>query len=67
MAEVDASNNAAFKSLTEFAAYFWKISKPGYQVVLEASVKRGDEELVVVQLDSYILRVVHMASVPHNI
>ena len=54
MAEVDASNNAAFRSLAEFATYFWKISKPGYQVVLEASVKRGDEDLVVVQLDSYI-------------
>jgi hypothetical protein len=54
MAEVDASNNAAFRNLGEFAAYFWKISKPGYQVVLEASVKRGDEDLVVVQLDSYI-------------
>ena len=54
MAEVDTSNNVAFRSLAEFATYFWKISKPGYQVVLEASVKRGDEELVVVQLDSYI-------------
>lgn len=54
MAEVDASNNAAFRSLAEFATYFWKISKPGYQVVLEASVRRGDEDLVVVQIDSYI-------------
>ncbi len=54
MAEIDASNNAAFRTLAEFASYFWKISKPGYQVVLEASVKRGDEDLVVVQLDSYI-------------
>lgn len=54
MAEVDASNNAAFRTLAEFATYFWKISKPGYQVVLEASVRRGDEDLVVVQLDSYI-------------
>ncbi len=54
MAEIDVSNNAAFRTLAEFATYFWKISKPGYQVVLEASVKRGDEDLVVVQLDSYI-------------
>jgi len=54
MAETDTSNNAAFRSLSEFATYFWKTSKPGYQVVLEASVIRGDEELVVVQLDSFI-------------
>lgn len=54
MAEVDASNNAAFRNLAEFATYFWKISKPGYQVVLEASIQRSDEDLVVVQLDSYI-------------
>lgn len=54
MAEVDASNNAAFRNLAEFANYFWKISKPGYQVVLEASIQRSDEDLVVVQLDSYI-------------
>lgn len=54
MAEVDASNNAAFRSLAEFANYFWKISKPGYEVVLEASLRRSDEDLVVVQLDSYI-------------
>lgn len=54
MAEIDSSNTSAFKTIGEFAAYFWKISKPKYEVVLEASVKRGDENLVVVQLDSYI-------------
>ena len=54
MAEIETANHAPFRTMSEFASYFWKIAKPGYQVVLEATIKRGDEDLVVVQLDSYI-------------
>lgn len=56
MAEIDASNIAPFKSLAEFAAYFWKVAKPRDEVSLEASIKRGDADLVVVELDSYIFK-----------
>ena len=54
MAEVDASNIAPLRNLAEFAGYYWRVAKPRYEVVLEASIRRGDEDLVVVQLDSYI-------------
>lgn len=54
MVEIDANRAPVFQNLAEFATYFWKISKPRDEVVLEASVKRGDDDLVVVQLDSYI-------------
>ncbi len=54
MAQVDSTHTVAYKSLAEFATYFWKVAKPGYEIVLEASIKRSDESLVVVQLDSYI-------------
>ena len=54
MVQMDSNQAQTFKSFNEFAEYFWQVAKPRDEVVVEASVKRGDEDLVVIQLDSYI-------------
>ena len=54
MVQMDSNQAQSFKSFNEFAEYFWRVAKPRDEVVVEASVKRGDEDLVVVQIDSYI-------------
>ena len=54
MVQMDSNQAQSFKSFNEFAEYFWQVAKPRDEVVVEASVKRGDEDLVVIQIDSYI-------------
>jgi hypothetical protein len=54
MVQMDSNQVQPFNSLNEFADYFWQVAKPRDQVVVHASVKRGDENLVVVQIDSDI-------------
>ena len=54
MVQMDSNQAQTFKSFNEFAEYFWQVAKPRDEVVVEASVKRGDEDLVVIQIDSYI-------------
>lgn len=54
MVQMESNQARVFSNFSEFAEYFWRTAKPRDEVVIEASVKRGDEDLVVVQLDSYI-------------
>ena len=54
MVQMESNQAKTFDSFGEFAEYFWRTSKPRDEVIIEASVKRGDEDLVVVQLESYI-------------
>lgn len=54
MVQMDTNQTQTFNTFNEFSEYFWKTSKPRDEVIIEASVKRGDESIVVVQLDSYI-------------
>ena len=54
LALVETNRDKAFRDLPELELYFFKTAKPREEIALASSVKYMTEEVVVVQLDSYI-------------
>jgi hypothetical protein len=54
LALVESNRDKAFGDLTELELYFFKTAKPRDEIALASSVKYMSEDVVVVQLDSYI-------------
>lgn len=54
MVQMESNQSQSFNTFNEFAEYFWRTAKPRDEVVIQASVIRGDENIVVIQLDGYI-------------
>ncbi len=54
LALVETNQEKAFRDLPELELYFFKTAKPRHEIALASSVKYMSDEVVVVQLDSYI-------------
>lgn len=54
LALVETNRDQAFRDLTELEVYYFKTAKPRDEIALASSVKYISEEVVVVQLDSFI-------------
>lgn len=54
LALVESNRDKAFRDLTELELHFFKTAKPRDEISLASSVKYMSEDVVVVQLDSYI-------------
>lgn len=54
LALVETNRDQAFRDLTELELYYFKTAKPRDEIALASSVKYMSEEIVVVQLDSFI-------------
>jgi Protein of unknown function (DUF3298) len=54
LALVETNRDEAMRDLTELELYFFKAAKPRDEIALASSVKYMSEDVVVVQLDSYI-------------
>jgi hypothetical protein len=54
LALVETNRDQAFRDLPELELYYFKTAKPRDEIALASSVKYMSDEVVVVQLDSYI-------------
>jgi len=54
LALVETNRDQAFRDLTELEDYYFKTAKPRDEIALASSVKYMSDEVVVVQLDSFI-------------
>lgn len=54
LALVESNRDKAFRDLTELELYFFKTANPRDEISLASSVKYRSEDVVVVQLDSFI-------------
>lgn len=54
LALVETNRDQAFRDLTELEVYYFKTAKPRDEIALASSVKYMSDEVVVVQLDSFI-------------
>lgn len=54
LALVETNRDQAFRDLTELELYYFKTAKPRDEIALASSVKYMSDEVVVVQLDSFI-------------
>lgn len=54
LALVETNRDKAFRDLSELELYFFKTAKPRDEIALASSVKHISDEVVVIQLDSYI-------------
>jgi len=54
LALVETNRDQVFRDLTELEVYYFKTAKPRDEIALASSVKYMSEEVVVIQLDSFI-------------